>query len=155
MKLLIILLPLWLFSASFSPAQLATIKLAIELGKPYDLSNTLAGIVMVESKAGVYQVNPSSEDYGVTGININSFLNRMKIPNTYYNRSKYATHLITDQQYAIKAALSELIYWRDVRRRTSWYHYVGSYNQGNTVQSNHYAQEVAKAIKQLKHLNIL
>ena len=152
---LVLLLLISLNLYALTPAQTKAINLAIEVGKPYDLSNTLAGITLVESRAGLYKVNPITQDYGLTGINIHSFMRRLFIADNYMNRSKYATLLITDDNYALKAAVSELVYWRDSRQRTSWYHLVGSYNQGNVVRNNNYANKVANAIKELKQLELL
>jgi hypothetical protein len=155
MKLLLTTLLLACSLQAFTPSQVSVINLAIKLGKPYNLSNTLAGIVVVESSAGKYKVNPTTEDYGVSGINIKSVLSRMGVPDTYLNRSRYATYLVTEDRFAIRAALAELIYWRDSRNRKSWYRMVGSYNQGHYLRNNTYAVKVANAIKLLKTQNII
>ena len=140
---------------AFTKSQLSVINLAIKLGKPYNLSNTLAAIVIVESAAGKYKVNPRTEDYGVTGINIKSLLSRLELPDTYMNRSLYATYLVVEDEYAIRAALAELVYWRDSRKRVNWWSMVGSYNQGHHLRNNVYASKIAKQISLLKKSKIL
>jgi len=127
---------------------------AIAIAKPYQLGNTIAGIIWVESKC-VYKVNPVTGDYGITQVNIKSLLNRLELPTTTLNKSFYATQLVTEDAYAVKAALAELLYWQLDRKRTGWYHLVGSYNQGNVIESNNYASKVANAIRYLKQQGVL
>ena len=154
-NILILLIFMCSPALALSQYQKNVIKKSYNIGKKYDLGNTLAGIALVESQAGIYKVNSNTEDYGVTGINIKSLLARIKLPDTYLNRSKYATYLVLDDEYAIKAALAELIYWRDSRRRTNWASMVNSFNQGSILRNNHYARKVARAIKTLKKLNMI
>jgi len=154
MKLLLaIILPLYL--SAFTPDQLKLFDLAKQIAKPYNLQNTICGIILVESQAGLYKVNPQTEDYGVTGINVYSLLRRLNIEPTHLAKSFYATQLVIDDQYAITASLAELLYWQLDRNRTDWAHLISSYNQGSKVNNYDYARKVAKAIKYLKTKGII
>ena len=130
-------------------------KLAYDIAKPFDLGNTLAGIAYVESKCGLYKVNPLSGDYGLTQINLKTALNRLKLKNNFHNRNSLPTMLVTNDILAIELAILELIYWRDTSERTNWRHYVSSYNQGNVIKSQAYVDKVAEAIKLLKQQGVL
>ncbi len=124
-------------------------------GEPYDLGNTLAGICYHESLAGLIKVNPNSGDYGITQININSLLDRLHKRHTAYNISYYATILVEDDEYAMRAALAELYYWKLDRKRTGWHHMLNSYNEGNSIERGTYSLKIAKAIKYLKQQGVL
>jgi len=124
-------------------------------GEPYDLGNTLAGICYHESLAGLIKINPSSKDYGITQININSLLDHLHKRHTAYNISYYATILVEDDNYAMQAALLELQYWKLDRKRTGWHHMLNSYNSGNDVTGCTYSMKIAEAIKYLKQQGVL
>lgn len=142
-------------ASTLSSEQRKYITKCYKSGLPHDLANTLAGICYVESKGGLYKVNPLSGDYGLTQIHIKTALTRLKLNNTWHNRNKVATLLVTDDSLALALAIAELLYWRDTRSRTDWYHMVSSYNQGTIITSPNYAQAVANAIKYLKQQRII
>lgn len=126
-----------------------------EIGKPYGLGNTLAGICYHESMAGLTKINSDSGDYGITQINIHSLLDRLHKRHTAYNISYYATILVEDDVYAMKAALAELQYWKLDRNRTGWHHMLNSYNSGSDVTGCTYSMKIANAIQYLKQQGVL
>ena len=152
MKLLLLLLPIYLLA--LTPSQISIAKKCYEYGKPYDLGNTLAGICMVESSLGEHVIG-STNDYGITQINIYSHLNRLGIRPTSTMISKYATILVRDDNYALAAAVAELQYWQLDRERTNWAHLVNSYHNGSHINNPNYATKVTKAIRYLKKNGII
>ena len=154
MKLILLLIPFFLWaSPTFTTSQIVTCKEAFNYGKKHNLGRTLAGIAYVESKCGLYKVG--NGDFGVTQINVSNHLREIGESNTPMSRSRYATLLVTNDKLAYRLAVAELEYWKLKRGRTNWWHYVSSYNQGNIIQSNVYAEKVAEAIKLLLKHNII
>jgi hypothetical protein len=122
-------------------------------GDIYDLGNTLAGIALVESQLGKYQIGTSSSDYGIMQISIKSALDRMGIENTRYKRSQLATLLITDRMFNYSMAIAELKFWQKKYGKGThwqWVQMVNSYNNGHHSTNFNYANKVSKAIRRLK-----
>jgi len=132
--------------------QIRIIHKCYSFGSKYKLGNTLAGICWVESQGGKYIMNQTTEDYGITGINIKTALRFLNEPDNYWNRVKVASKLVRDDNLAMLIAIKELLLWK--QRKIYWYNYVSAYNRG-TVGSYNYARKVAKAIKYLKRKHII
>ena len=132
--------------------QIRIIHKCYSFGSKYKLGNTLAGICWVESQGGKYIMNQTTEDYGITGINIKTALRFLNEPDNYWNRVKVASKLVRDDNLAMLIAIKELLLWK--QRKVYWYNYVSAYNRG-TVGSYNYARKVAKAIKYLKRKHII
>ncbi len=154
MKLLLIL-SLAISAYAFTPAQTKLAKYLHEVGKLHGYGNSLPAIALVESNLGLYQIGAISADFGIMQISIKSHLAHIGVADTVLNRSKYATLLVTNPDYCINAALTELNYWKSVRNRTNYTKYIASYNQGNTISNYDYVRKVSNAIQQLKQANIL
>ena len=132
--------------------QVKIIRYCYKIGIQYGLANTLAGICYIESKGGKYLLNPTTEDYGIAGINIRTGLRYMNMKDTYYHRLQLASILIKNNRLNLRIAIHELLYWK--KRKVYWYSYVSAYNRGN-LGSYKYARKVSKAIKYLKKEKII
>lgn len=144
-----------IYAKDLSISQIEVIQKCKEFGTTYNLGNTLAGICYIESKGGIYKINATTQDYGITGINIKSALRRLQQKNTWHNRNVVATKLVENDELALSLSILELLYWRDKRGRTYWASMVESYNKGNKHNNFNYANKIAKAIKYLKQQKIL
>jgi len=153
--LLVILITNLLYSKDLSISQRLILEKCRDYGKIYNLANTLAAICYVESKGGIYRINPDSQDYGITGINVNSALYRLKQKNTWHNKNVLATKLVLNDELSLSLAVLELLYWKNTRKRDYWASMIESYNKGNTFKKYKYANKVSKAIKYLKIQKIL
>ena len=79
------------------------------VGKQYDIGLTLAAIAWHESKGGRWQIGTRSEDYGIYHINIYWYLREIKVPVNMWNKSKYATILMTNPEIAETYVITKLI----------------------------------------------
>lgn len=119
--------------------------------QPHGYGLTLAAIIINESQAGLYKVNPESKDYGLTHINIKTAVVRLGYKDTPFMRSVVASKVVFDDDLAIALAIEELLYW-DKRREGVWKHVVSSYNSGNNMSKGikYYYPKVAKTVNQLR-----
>ena len=152
MKKYSILLLLATLLFGLSQNQIRIIHKCHSFGSKYGLGNTLAGICWVESQGGKYIMNQTTEDYGITGINIKTALRFLNKSDNYWNRIKVASKLVRDDKLALIIAVKELLLWK--QEKVYWYNYVSAYNRG-TYGSYKYARKVAKAIKYLKKEKII
>ena len=107
--------------------QRSTIAHSYSVGTRYDLGLTMAAIAWQESDGGRYQIG--NNDYGIYQINIRYYLKHFGIKDHYYNRSKYATLLITDPESSEAYVIDKLIYLRNRHNGSYlkvWKHYNGS-----------------------------
>lgn len=108
--------------------QWEVIQEAYNYGKPYDLGYTLASISVIESNAGLYVENDSSESYGVPQIRVTTAIKRLGLRNSNQNREGVKNRLIKDNEFAFDLAVEELRYWLGVRG--NWRTAIQSYNAG-------------------------
>ncbi|MDX1532785.1 MAG: transglycosylase SLT domain-containing protein [Nitrosopumilaceae archaeon] len=120
--------------------------------EPHGYGLTLAAIIINESQAGLYRVNPESKDYGLTQISIKTAIDRMGYNDTPFMRSVVASRLVFDDELAIELAIEELLYW-DGRRNGEWKYVVASYNSGNDPSNGlkYYYPKIARTVHQLKY----
>lgn len=127
---------------------------SIKLGEPFDLSNSLAAIAIVESGAGKWLVNLQDPSAGVYHININTAMKRS--PNkidSNFTRNLMAQRLIEDQKFAAGFAIAELLYWKNYHHG-NWNKVWASYNAGFNYDSSagkRYARKIVNTIKCLKN----
>ena len=125
-------------------------------GERHNLGYTMAAITIVESSAGKYLVNLSDPSCGVYHALVPSVLSRANMRNTSANRNAICSRLITDEEFAHREALKELLYWesRYVGQRMSWSKMVASYNAGTRYKNGlGYAKKVLKWVKYLQGEN--
>lgn len=132
--------------------QVKTIERSVELGESTGVSQTLAAIAWVESKAGKYLVNKSSGDYGVYQINL--FWAKKRIEQLTGAKMNYKQtlglrdKLMTDQGLNATHAIDNLMFWNKVHKG-DWRKVVMSYNAGNNYagkEGQAYLQKVRNAI---------
>ena len=157
-KLIILIAFMNLFGLTNS--QISNMRFSFQHGKRYNLGWTLIGISYVESNLGKYPMNLSDPSGSQYHILISSVMNRNHIPDTAWNRSRMMEKLIKNKRYAVKQAISELLYWKAYWIRKGytgtwlWVKMVGSYN-GGYYSNIGYARKVAKAIKRLRRKHIM
>lgn len=152
--LLVLLFTITAYSSTLTQAQRDACNAAFKFGSDYDLGNTLAGIAWHESRCGTHKIGPTG-DYGITQIHLGSLIKELGITNTHMNRSKLATQLVTDDQFAFALAIEELLYWKLKRGRNYWPAMVESYNKGTNFENHSYARKIAEAIQFLKKEGVL
>ena len=136
----------------FTAKQLHTLQTAYEKGEPYDLGLTMAAITLVESRAGEVVININkggSPDLGVAQINLKTASNRVGVKDGY-KKNLLASKLITDMDFNLQLALTELLYWEE--HKDSWAHTVASYNSGwdESYGMKHYVPKVKKSLKTIE-----
>ena len=97
-------------------------------GLKYDIGLTLAAINWQESVGGRYRISIDGNDVGIYHVNLYWYFKEFNIENTMWNRSKYATILITKPKIEEAYVITKLInlklihkHWIDV-----WTAYNGS-----------------------------
>jgi len=85
---------------NMSKVQRDSIRKSYTSGLDYSLGYTLAAINWQESVGGVYQISMDGNDYGIYHINIHWYLKAVHKKDTMWNRSKYATVLLTKPKYS-------------------------------------------------------
>ena len=157
MKLLLLLLPLIVWSASLkelrnlSPTQLSILHQSIDYGKQHNLSYALAAIAWKESNFGKYLVGRTTPDYGVFQINIYTYSRRYKdrIAQSGLSRKQVISMLTNSFEVGAEGALAELQFWSKSRK---WRHSVESYNDGTHISATgkRYGADIAKRVNLLK-----
>lgn len=138
----------------FSEQQLNTMATAYHVGKQQDLGYTLAAISWRESRAGEDVV---SMNRNLKAANMGAFQNRVQSVGkregckTKKCFANVAIKLVTDQEYAARAALDEMQFWltyhnQNIRKSLS------SYNAGfiTNSRSKSYAADVVWKAKYLQ-----
>lgn len=111
----------------------------------------LPAILYVESKLGLYKENKKGESYGVSHININTLLSRLKIEKN--NKNKYKEKLINDDYFAMKMAKEELNYWYKIYHNRD--DMIKSYNAGwKKENGNKYLSKVKNTINEMSQCSI-
>lgn len=136
----------------FNTNQYHVLQQAYDKGEPYDLGLTLAAITLVESRAGEVVININkggSPDLGVAQINLKTASNRIGVEGVY-KKNLLASKLITDMDFNLQLALTELLYWEE--HKDSWAHTVASYNSGwdESYGMKYYVPKVKKSLKTIK-----
>jgi hypothetical protein len=143
---------------NFSPDQMRIMVKTWNYGKEHNLPWSLTAIAWKESKFGLVCVplKPNkSSDYGITQINLNEYFRKNKIPNTRWNRSKYATMFIRDDEKALEEAVNILEYYNSIRPKGYGWRWVWArYNQGHNVDyvGKKYARDIATYIRVMKKI---
>jgi hypothetical protein len=135
--------------SEFKPEQWEIIKEAYDYGEPYNLGYTLASISVIESNAGLYVENDSSESYGVPQIRVTTAIKRLGLRNSNQNREGVKNRLIKDNEFAFDLAVEELRYWLGVRG--NWRTAIKSYNAGwKHHRGENYMYKVVGVLKELE-----
>jgi hypothetical protein len=153
-KLLIISFILFHYLSALTNEQVRILNQCYQYGKQSNLGYTLAAICWVESQAGYWRINSESGDYGITGINLRTALNRLRLKPIYSNIKRLQTRLVMDNELALQLALSELEYWKYQRKYTEWFDYVSAYNRGH-IGSYNYARKISRTIRWIKKMKII
>lgn len=157
MKLLLLILPLFIWSASLkelhnlTPKQAEVMKMTMEYGKQHNLSYTLTAIAWKESNFGKYLVGWTTPDYGIFQNNYYTYKNRFKkrINQAGLTKSQVIKMLTHSFYIGAEAAVAELKFWRKSR---DWRHSVESYNDGTRISAKGkaYGADIAKRVRLLQ-----
>lgn len=115
-------------------------KIVKKLAKPFDLEKTIRTIIKIESDDGKYLVNLNDPSYGITHININTYLKRHNIKDTSFNQNKACQDLINNPILVIANAIEELLFWKEyhcknICTKEQYRNVVKSYNTGFNYKS--------------------
>jgi len=155
--LLAVIFPLVSFSSvdlcrefnSLDSTQHYVLRKAYDYGTNHDLGYTMASIAMVESNAGKYLVNASTQDFGVFHINLKYAALRDEVY-TEFGRNVLAQELIFNIDLNARHALDTLLYFQDYHKG-DWRKTVASYNAGfDHHKGRGYMLKVVKWIKVLQ-----
>lgn len=132
------------WSCQMSISERMSVWESYKAGLPYGFGLTLAGINWKESKGGRWQVGLDGTGFGYYHIDIKWFLVRMGIDDNPYNRSKWATYIMTEPWYAEQYVIDFLA---ELEKRYSgnWYKVWQAYN-GSKV----YADDMRLRIRVLR-----
>jgi len=96
---------------------------------PYNMEYTCMAIAWQESFIGEVKINSKSGDYGLTGINLKTYINDNNLHLSYWGIQKLKTKLVVNDDFAIGVMIKLLRYWYKVRHG-DWYKIWESYNAG-------------------------
>ena len=133
---------------NYSLDQLEAMKFGYNAAARYDLSYSVAAIIMEESQAGKQLLNLTG-DYGLMGINIKYYLKDLGLVNNKYNEIEVATKLIRSDALNIHVGIDKLRYWLKKSKgnfKKAW----GMYNGGYGYINYHYANRIYNRIKAIK-----
>lgn len=113
---------------SMSPKERRTIYKSFVTGSKYDLGLTLAAICWQESKGGRWQICTNYDGFGLYHISIYWYLKELKIKDTIFNKSEYATILLTQPEVSERFVIKKLqnLYATYGDYKTVWWKYNGS-----------------------------
>ena len=139
---------------SLSVEQQEFIQWVYDFGKPYNLQWTLAAKVWEESQCGLQVISERThpvygKDYGITQINIHWLLVAHNLPDTPFNRSKYATKLVRDDVYCLLETINNIRHWECLKKSWQSYRFVWAHYNGGTTPNWDYAERIAKRIRVL------
>lgn len=94
-----------------------------------DMSYTCMAIAWQESWIGDVKINERSGDYGLTGINLKTYIKDNNLKLSYWGKERLKTKLVVDDDFAIGVMIDRLEYWYKIRKG-NWYRIWESYNAG-------------------------
>lgn len=137
-----------------STTQIDTMIYVYNFGLKHDLEWTLTAIAWKESEFGLLKLPLDNLlDRGLMQINLKTYFKRHGIKNTRWNRSKYGTMLVVNDDNNLLAAIDEIRFWESIKPKYSGYRFVWKgYNGGysNSKRSIAYAADIALRIKFLR-----
>lgn len=137
-----------------STKQMEVLYEAFQLGKPHDLSYSLAAIAWKESSAGKWLVNAQEASYGPFQILLKTAIARTKREGqnmSPFEQNMLATKLL-DIKFSSSYAIQELEYWQGVHGG-NWRAVYASYNGGWSYKKplpQAYAQDIIEKMQKLK-----
>jgi len=114
---------------SLSTEERSVIMESYVIGNDYNLGLTLAAICWQESMGGRWQISTDGNDVGLYHINLHWYMKEFHIKDTIWNRSKYATLLITKPELSrvyVLAKLTNLARTNHNNWHKVWWRYNGS-----------------------------
>ena len=129
-------------------SKLNTVKKLYNACLSIDMEYTCVAIAWQESWLGEIKINDKTGDYGLTGINLNTYIKDNHLHIGYWEKQKLKTKLVVNDDFAIGVMIDRLEYWYKVRKG-NWYKIWESYNAG--FRSNPlYPKEIYNKIIALK-----
>ena len=128
--------------------QITILRKVYQKCKPYGLSNTCMAISYKESRLGVFLINEDSGDYGIMGINLNTFIRAKNLKVGYWGKKRWVSKLTVNNDINIKAAVDNLLYWKKIYHN-NWRLIWGSYN-GGWRPNVKYSKDILLIIKGMK-----
>ena len=138
---------------SLSAEQKYRLEYAYTYGKPHNLGWTMSSISWVESQAGLYKINPVSNDYGLFQINESTIYSILGVT-SYWEKRKIITKVVIDDTLSAYLALDVLQHFERVHKG-NWKKMVMSYNIGNNKSEKYLQRGIDYYDKVVYHLNIL
>lgn len=130
----------------FTPEQLLTMQRAYDAGDDLGMNYALAAIAWKESNAGENLVNHRTNDYGVFQNHLKTVASREGVKPS----KRLAKRLVNDFDYSLNHAISELSFWKQVRK-DRLRDILASYNAGyNLSAGRKYANDVLNKISKLQ-----
>lgn len=101
-------------TTSFSElvAKEGDLEASIALAKPFGLEREIRAIIKIESNNGAYPINLQDPACGVTHIHLKTFFRRHGLKDTPFNRNKWCSLLVQNNDLAIANAIEELVFWQ-------------------------------------------
>ena len=94
-----------------------------------NMSYTCMAIAWQESWIGEIKINEKTGDYGLTGINLDTYIKDNNLKLSYWEKEKLKTKLVVNDDFAIGVMIDRLKYWYKIRKG-NWYKIWESYNAG-------------------------
>ena len=115
----------------------------------YDMGYTCVAIAWQESHLGVYLINERTQDYGLMGINIPTYLDNHNLRRNYWYIQKLKTELVRNDDLNIAEAINNLNGWRN-QFGNNWIEIWAHYNGGNAHPNYRYAKDILNFIYAFK-----
>ena len=125
---------------------------SFEVGRPHNLSYTLAAIAWKESSAGKYPLSITDPSAGVHGILIDNAIIYSGLPDNDFNRNRIASRLVKDPTLSADYAAINIRFWQRVFGEDNWMRVWQGFNAGysNNSQGRKYASSIKRKIATIK-----